>query len=416
MCVKQSGNEDALEGDMSSDTFAALEPAFPHLQALILNGVGEPLMHPQLEEFIRAAKGLMPAGSWVGFQTNGHLLDKTRGFSLLEAGLDRIFLSVDAASPELFRAFREGGNLGHMERALDALSEAKRERSDAMLEVGAEFVLMRDNMSELPATVAWLAERGVTRLIVSHILPFGDALADQPVFGANTESAELFYKRWSARARQERIDLTQYFKVLWKYSKSPEELRIVEFVKAMSEQALQADIPFHIGNLLSGKDMDQVESVFRKAEAIALEVGISLSLPSLRPLSDRICSGVGQGGTFVAWDGRVSPCHFLWRSFSCYLYGRKKLVSHRVFGDLSQDSMMEIWNNPAYREFRVGVLRRRYPHCPGCNVYPCDDIDKTDFEYDCYGETVPCGDCLWGMGLLQCMGQEDEGDELKKSL
>ena len=84
--------------------------------------------------------------------------------------------------------------MSHVERALEALSEAKNEHSGAMLEVGAEFVLMRDNMSELPATIAWLAERGVTRLIVSHILPCGDAMAGQPVFGINTESAELFYK------------------------------------------------------------------------------------------------------------------------------------------------------------------------------------------------------------------------------
>ena len=55
----------------------------------------------------------MPAGSWVGFQTNGHLLTKTRGISLIEAGLDRLFLSVDSTSPDQFRTVREGGTLGH---------------------------------------------------------------------------------------------------------------------------------------------------------------------------------------------------------------------------------------------------------------------------------------------------------------
>jgi putative metalloenzyme radical SAM/SPASM domain maturase len=413
MCVKQSGMGDALEGDMLPETFEALEPAFPHLQALILNGIGEPLMHARLEECIRAGKRSMPAGSWVGFQTNGHLLDKARGLSLIEAGLDRIFLSVDATSPELFRTVRGGGNLGHIERALDALSAAKKEHRGAWLEVGAEFVVMRDNMNELPAIVRWLAARGVTRLVVSHVLPFGAAMADQPVFGINTESAELFYKEWSARAWQEGIDLTQYFKILWKYKKSPEEFRIVAFVKMMSAQALQSDIPFHIGNLMSGEDLNQAESVFRKAAAVALEVGLNLVLPALRPRSDRTCFGVNQGGAFIAWDGSVSPCHFLWRSFSCHLYGREKQVAHRFFGDVSRDSMMEIWNSPAYKEFRADVLRRRYPHCPGCNVYPCEDINRIDFEFDCYGETVPCGDCLWNMGLLQCMGQEDGGDALK---
>jgi len=30
--------------------FAALEPAFAHLEALILNGIGEPLLHPHLAD------------------------------------------------------------------------------------------------------------------------------------------------------------------------------------------------------------------------------------------------------------------------------------------------------------------------------------------------------------------------------
>ena len=413
MCVKQSGLGDTVEGDMLPETFEALEPAFPQLQALILNGVGEPLMHPRLEEYIRAGKRSMPAGSWIGFQTNGHLLDKARGLSLLAAGLDRIFLSVDSTSPEQFRTVRGGGNLDHIERALRALSEAKKEHPGAVVEVGAEFVVMRDNMRELPAIVAWLAERGVTRLVVSHILPFGVAMADQPVFGINTEAAELFYAEWSARARQAGIDLRHYFKVLWKYKKSPEELRIVEFVKTMSAQALQNDIPFHVGNVMSGEDLSQAEAVFREAETVALGVGLRLILPSLRPRSDRTCFAVKQGGAFIAWDGRVSPCHFLWRNFRCHLYGREKQVAHKFFGDLSRNAIREIWNSPAYKEFRTDVLRRRHPHCPGCNVYPCEDIDTMDFEYDCYGEAVPCGDCLWRMGLLQCMGQEDDGGELK---
>ena len=85
-----------------------------------------------------------------------------------------------------------------------------------------------------------------------------------------------------------------------------------------------------------------------------------------------------------------------------------------MFGDLTQESILHIWNREAYRQFRTDVLRGRYPHCPGCNVYPCEDIDSIDFENDCYGETVPCGDCLWSMGLLQCMGQDDAEGELEK--
>lgn len=406
MCVKHSGIGNAAEGDMSPETFEALKPAFPRLDALILNGIGEPLMHPRLDHFIRCAKQAMPAGSWAGFQTNGHLLDKARAMSLIESGLDRIFLSVDSATPDLFKSVRGGGNLGHVERALEALTHARRECPGSGLEVGAEFVLMQGNMHELPGAVAWLAGRGVSRLVVSHVLPYGAAMADQPVFGVNAESSVRFYKQWAARAREEGIDLGRYFDVLWKYNKSPDESRLVRFVSTMSAQAVAEDIPFRVGNLLSGEDLEEVEAVLDKARAVARESGLTLALPPLRPLNGRACIAVERGGAFVAWDGRVSPCHFLWRSSNCYFYGRRKQVSPRYFGQLPGESLMEIWNGPAYREFRAAVLRRGYPHCPGCNVYPCNDIETTDFEYDCYGETIPCGDCLWSMGLLQCMGQE----------
>src|SRR5512142_1119827 len=71
MCVKQSGGSALREGDLSPVTFAALEPAFPYLESLVLNGIGEPLLHPRLEQFIDWAKECMPSRSWVGFQSNG---------------------------------------------------------------------------------------------------------------------------------------------------------------------------------------------------------------------------------------------------------------------------------------------------------------------------------------------------------
>jgi hypothetical protein len=56
MCVKQSWGNGIRQGDMSRETFLALVPAFPNIDTLVLNGIGESLLHPDLEEFIRIAK------------------------------------------------------------------------------------------------------------------------------------------------------------------------------------------------------------------------------------------------------------------------------------------------------------------------------------------------------------------------
>jgi len=59
----------------------------------VLNGIGEPLLHPQLEAFIARARSLLPEGASIGFQTNGMALTDQRAASLVDAGLDRICLS-----------------------------------------------------------------------------------------------------------------------------------------------------------------------------------------------------------------------------------------------------------------------------------------------------------------------------------
>ena len=60
VCVKQAAGQGLVEGDMTAQTFARLAPAFPYLDALVLNGIGEPMLHRGLEEFIELAKGAMP--------------------------------------------------------------------------------------------------------------------------------------------------------------------------------------------------------------------------------------------------------------------------------------------------------------------------------------------------------------------
>jgi hypothetical protein len=49
MCVKQTQQCGIAEGDLSPAIFEKLEPAFPHLEELVLNGIGEPIINLRLE-------------------------------------------------------------------------------------------------------------------------------------------------------------------------------------------------------------------------------------------------------------------------------------------------------------------------------------------------------------------------------
>ncbi len=405
MCVKQAGGEELAEGDLAPEVFEALGPAFPHLQGLILSGIGEPLLHPLLETFIRRARQDLPPAAVVGFQTNGVLLDGARAHRLLDAGLDRICLSMDAVSPRTFRRIREGGEVGALDRALRALASAQRSLG-RRIEVGVEFVAMRDNVEELPAVLRWVAERGVSFVLVTQVLPYDEGLVAQAAYDANTDVAVGFFQPWKERARREGIDLGRYYAVLWKYVKTPEEQRIVDFVEAMKADAHARDIFVNVQKILERDEawLARVEEVFDQARNEASRLGLDLSLPEVVPRGDRRCDFVEEGSAFVSWDGRVHPCYFLWHGYRCFINGREKFVSPRVFGDVRERPLLEIWNDPAFRAFRQSVIRYDYPFCSDCNLAKCCDyVQAEEFEQDCYINAEPCGDCLWCKGVFQCL-------------
>ncbi len=406
MCVKQSWGNGIEEGDMSMDTFLDLAPAFPHLEGLLLNGIGESLLHPRLDEFIRIAKKSMPSGSWVGFQSNGLLLDEARAVSLLDAGLDRICLSLDAICPETFRKIREGGEVDDLAQAFNALAAARKLRPESRIRVGVEFVLMEDNMHQLPEVLRWSANRGADFALVSHLLPYDAEHVSKTAYDSNTEQAMQLFREWKQQADDQGIDMSDYFYIYCcKYKRTEEEDRMVAFVHEMMEDARSKDIFLHVKNLLAmdvGK-IERVAGIFKEAAAVAEECGLELKLPGVSPKNDRRCDFIEGGGAFVSWDGSVHPCYFLWHRFICYFSGRKKYVNAKVFGNVADKGILEVWNDRAFVSFRDEVLRHEYPFCSNCNLIPCEYIYCEEFEQDCYTNTVPCGDCFWCLGLFNCM-------------
>lgn len=403
MCVKQNSDGGIREGSMSGEIFDALSPAFPQLEALIVNGIGESLLHPQLEAFIKRAKARMPEGSWVGFQTNGMLLNGRRAVSLVDAGLDRICLSMDAVSPESFRTIRSGGEMSGVESALSALSGVRKGRQD--FRVGIEFVLMRDNVRELPSVLRWAARRGVGFALVTQLMPYRKSLVSQAAYDTNTTGAIAVCDLWKAKAKEEGVDIRSYFDIFMKFSKTPEELGICSFVEQMKDDAKSRGIALHLEKLLRRDEewFKSVEHIFDEAQQTAQEEGIELKLPGTVPHNNRKCEFVESDGAFVSWDGDVHPCYFLWHRYKCYVGGLEKQVRPWVFGNLLDKDITEIWNGPLYRDFRANVRQYKFPFCFDCGFALCDYVQGEDFEQDCYIQQVPCGSCLWCTGLFQCL-------------
>lgn len=407
MCVKQAANCEIAEGDMLPATFNALTSAFPNLKSLVLNGIGEPLLNPHLETYINKAKKLMPEDGWVGFQTNGLLLTHLRALSLANAGLDRICISIDALSPELFRKVRAGGEIDHIHNAFKAVNAAKKQCQRDELQLGVEFVAMRSNLHELPVALEWAAKQGATFAIVTHLLPHGRHQIDEMAFGVCSDQAVSIFRHYRQCALAEQLDLSTYFTDRFSsYNiRSPQQQRVVELVEAMKAEAEKQGILVDLKKLLkfNMEQFEELVATFEKVEAVACVHGLELRLPNVALKEQRRCDFVEEGSAFISWRGEISPCYFLWHSYQCYAGGWKQTVQPRIFGDVTKNDLLAIWNSDNFRAFRHEVVEYDYPSCSSCSLSPCDYVNSERFEQDCHIKNVPCGACLWCTGVFQCL-------------
>lgn len=83
---------------------------------------GEPLLNKDLPQMIREAH---EAGLYTIVSTNAQALTQPLAEQLVDAGLDRIIISMDGLSDESYNAYRIGGSLEKCKAALQYLRKAK---------------------------------------------------------------------------------------------------------------------------------------------------------------------------------------------------------------------------------------------------------------------------------------------------
>jgi len=91
--------------NMGYDFFTKVIKEMPYLENLVVQGIGEPLLNPDLFEMIEFAKKRQLK---VQFNTNGTLLHKTNITKILSSNVDQVCISVDTSDPERFETVRVG--------------------------------------------------------------------------------------------------------------------------------------------------------------------------------------------------------------------------------------------------------------------------------------------------------------------
>ncbi|WP_298629468.1 TIGR04053 family radical SAM/SPASM domain-containing protein [uncultured Thermus sp.] len=156
-----------LPGELSTEEGLRLieEVATYRPKPLLLLTGGDPLARPDLTLLIQKAKGL---GLKVGLTPAATpFLTRERVFVLKEAGVTRLALSLDGATPESHDAFR--GEQGTFVRTLAALDWAK----EAGLPTQVNTTVTRENWLEIKALPDLLAEKGVVLWSLFFLIPVG---------------------------------------------------------------------------------------------------------------------------------------------------------------------------------------------------------------------------------------------------
>lgn len=96
------------------------------LWAIKLSYRGEPLLHKDIAGMVAYAKnkGILD----VYFNTNGMLLNKDMSEKLINAGLDRISISVEGTDPEAFESKRIGATFNIILKNIDTLLEMRKKK------------------------------------------------------------------------------------------------------------------------------------------------------------------------------------------------------------------------------------------------------------------------------------------------
>jgi radical SAM protein with 4Fe4S-binding SPASM domain len=237
------------------DAFERLVAQFDGLQELHLQGLGEPLMHPQFFDMVEFAVG---RGIQVSTNTNMTLMSEAQAARCVRSGLHDLHVSLDGATPDSYEAIRVRARFHKVLRNLRRLVAAKAAAGSGLPHVRLVAVAMRMNLAQLPGLVRLAKAEGAESLSVQQLChDFGEASLP-------------------ARYRPMRA-----------------------FIDEQS---------------LLGEDRALVDAVFAEARAEAARLALPLRLPRLdvrqhRPdLPGRQRCDWPWRGAYLSYDGHAMPC------------------------------------------------------------------------------------------------------------
>ena len=356
MCFRHTWFDEPI-CDLSLEDFRSVLETMPRtVETVFFGGMGEPLFHKDILEMVRMAS---ETGAEVELLTNGTLLTEKMILGLLEAGLTRIWISIDDLETDSSinaASDHSADHSGHSHsgRVLSNIRTLNKIRQKALssISLGITFVAMKSNVHQLAKLPFFIAQHLVDEVNVSNISPTDEA-----------SQAELLY-----------TGLVNMYTGPGKGSVLP-TVRLPFFDMNIPEAA------------------EGIRSLMRKQN---FELYFN-DQPVLRRTG--YCKFVREGMTFVRADGKVCPCMALLHNGYTYMHNIRRKITHCSFGNIKERPLADIWASKEYKAFRRKFDCFDFASCLYCGH--CELFEEN--QEDCIGNTHPaCGGCLWAEGVLSC--------------
>jgi radical SAM protein with 4Fe4S-binding SPASM domain len=293
------------EADMPWQLFTSLIDQYPNIARVVLHGIGEPML---VKDLAQRVKYLKDRHIYVLFNTNGTLLTKANGRALIEAGLDELRVSLDAAESEVFQMVRGKDFFDKIVANIKNFTTMQRELNAPKPRVSLWLTGLRETVDQLPNFVRLAHSIGVTEVYLQRLVFFEDpsenslARAESALFEHTTEREEALIHEAETIAKQLGVTFS----------------------------ASGAVDP---GESIHKKKTDSPWSLCRRPWSLM----------------------------YVTANGRILPC--------CIAPFSMKGYSSFTLGDATQNSLREIWNGPEYQRFREGLLTSAPPPaCANCGL------------------------------------------------
>jgi len=307
MCPRFSSEDPHL--DMSMETFGRIHDAMECAHTVDFTGWGEPTLHPDIYRMIQMAR---EQDCVTTMTSNGTTLTEKNSRRLIEAGLNRLAVSVDGMQPETYEPLRIGATFEKLTRNLTRMA-ARIDSSRSPLELAIAFTIQEHNAADLDRIVGWMGQVGARVLHLKQL---------------NVISNEQDWKN-----------------TFLKYRLHPSE-----------------------GDPSA---LDRLEKRILRLRDQAERAGIRFEMHSEFPLSSRLegrhCLATPLESVYFSYEGRVPPCCHFGHHVSRYYEGAYSPPDALFFGDIRTRNLEDIWTDPEFQVFRRGFADKDFPEaCQSC--------------------------------------------------